>query len=209
MRKRLVIFILLLGIMSNLSAQTEEAQQLLLNVEKLAQLKQILHNMKKGYQIVSTGYSGIRNISQGNFDLHKTFLDGLLAVNPQVRNYRKVHDIIHYQLLLVKEYRYAYNRFRQDDNFTLQEVAYLNQVYTNLLNQSLKNLDALATVITAKRMRMSDDERLKAIDSIFLDVQDKLVFLKQFNRSTTLLTIQRTKEQKDLISINKIYGLTN
>ena len=209
MRKRLVIFILLLGIMSNLSAQTEEAQQLLLNVEKLAQLKQILHNMKKGYQIVSTGYTGIKNISQGNFDLHKTFLDGLLAINPTVRNYRKVNDIIRYQLLLVKEYKYAYSRFKQDDNFTPQEVVYLQQVYTNLFNQSLKNLDALATVITAKKMRMSDDERLKAIDAIFLDVHDKLVFLKQFNRSTTILGIQRAKERQDLTSIKEIYGLTN
>jgi len=209
MRKRLVIFILLLGIMSNLSAQTEEAQQLLLNVEKLAQLKQILHNMKKGYQMVSTGYTGIKNISQGNFNLHKTFLDGLLAVNPNVRNYRKVPDIIRYQLLLVKEYKYAYNRFQQDKNFNSQEIEYLHQVYTNLFQQSIKNLDALATIITAKKLRMSDNERLKAIDAIFLDVQDKLVFLKQFNRSTTLLAIQRAKERQDLTSIKKIYGLSN
>src|SRR4051812_4125515 len=75
-------------------AQEQEIQQLLLDVEKLAQLKNILTDLKKGYEILSGGYQTIKNISEGNFNLHQTFLDGLLQVSPVVRNYKRVADII-------------------------------------------------------------------------------------------------------------------
>ena len=47
------------------NAQSAEAQQLLLNVEKLSQLKSILKNMYKGYEVVSKGYNAIQDISKG------------------------------------------------------------------------------------------------------------------------------------------------
>lgn len=208
MKKIAIIFFLILaGISTKSSAQKQESEQLLLNVAKLAQLKQILEDMKKGYTIISTGYNNIRNISQGNFNLHKTFLDGSLAVSPTVRNYHKVAEIIHYQMLIVKEYKYAYARFRADSNFNPKEIEYLQQVYTNLFTQSLKNLDALTTIVTANQLRMSDEERLQAIDTIFTDIQDKLLFLRHFNNSTTLLAVQRAREKNDVTTIQQIYGL--
>lgn len=210
MRKTIFMLLLMvIGMSTQLSAQSDEAQQLLLNVEKLAQLKQILGDLKKGYQIVSMGYNTIKNISQGTFNLHKAFLDGLMEVSPAVRNYKKVADIINCQIVMVKEYKNAYGRFKQDDNFTPQEINYLGSVYSNLFNQSLKNLDALATVITANKLRMSDDERLKAVDEIFNDMQDKLLFLRHFNNNTTILAIQTAREKKDANSVQKIYGITN
>src|SRR5690242_21852837 len=89
---------------SNISfGQSQEAKQLLLDVEKLAQLKQMLASMKKGYDILHKGYTSIKNISEGNFNLHKTFLDGLLQISPAVRKYKKIADIIDFQIKIVKE----------------------------------------------------------------------------------------------------------
>ena len=191
------------------SEQADEIAQLLLNVEKLAQFKQILSDMKKGYQILEGGYNTIKNISEGNFSLHKTFLDGLMGVSPTVRNYRRVADITNYQITLVKEYRNAYDRFRRDNNFNPDELAYLSRVYDNLFKESLRNLDELLTVITAGKARMSDDERLQTIDRIYADMQDKLMFLRHFNNNTTILAVQRAKERNDAQTIRKIYGLNN
>ncbi len=191
------------------SAQSSEVQQLLLNVEKLAQFKQILSDMKKGYLILEGGYNTIRDISQGNFSLHKIFLDGLLQVSPTVHNYRRVADIISYQVVLVREYRNAYDRFKRDDNFNEQELRYLARVYDNLFDESLRNLDELLVIITAGEARMSDDERLQAIDRIFEDMQDKLMFLRYFNNKTTILAVQRAKERNDAQAIREIYGLNN
>lgn len=190
-------------------AQSQEVQQLLLNVEKLAQFKQILSDMKKGYQVLSTGYNTVKDLSEGNFDLHKTFLDGLMEVSPAVRKYRKVSEIIEYQVLLVKEYKAAHQRFRQSGQFNAGELDYLNRVYTNLFNQSLKNLDQLAMVVTAGKMRMNDAERLEAIDRVHADMNDQLQFLRTFNNNNTQLAMQRAKAANDVAAIRSLYGITN
>ena len=190
-------------------AQKDEIAQLLLNVEKLAQFKQILSDMKKGYQILNGGYNTIKDLSQGNFSLHKTFLDALMEVSPTVKNYKRVADIINYQIILVKEYKSAFNRFKRDTNFNQQEMAYVGRVYENLFKQSLNNLDDLVTIITANKLRMSDDERLEAIDKIFADMQDKLLFLRYFNNNTTVLAVQRAKERNDANTMRLVYGINN
>ncbi|MBC9797585.1 TerB family tellurite resistance protein [Sinomicrobium sp. FJxs] len=189
------------------TGQSNEVAQLLLNVEKLTQFKQILSDMKKGYEILSKGYNTIRDLSQGNFTLHQVFLDGLLQVSPTVRNYKRVADIIRYQGLLVKEYKAAFSRFQKDGNFNPEKLAYLKKVYDRLFKESLQNLDDLATVLTANKLRMSDDERLKAIDGIFADMEDKLEFLRYFNNKTTVLAIQRAREYQDTKTLELIYGL--
>ncbi len=187
--------------------QVQELQQLALNIEKLAQFRQMLADMKKGYEVLTGGYNTIRNISQGNFQLHKVFLDGLMQVSPAVRQYRRVADIINYQVLLVREYKQAFSRFKSAGVFSVEEIAYISDVYTGLFNRSLENLEDLLTVITASRLRMSDEERLQEIDSIFKDMEDKLVFLRDFNNSTGVLSLQRHKERIEVQRMKAIEGI--
>ncbi len=188
------------------SAQKAEIEQLLLNVEKLAQFKQILKDMKKGYDVVFKGYNSIKDISEGNFDLHKRFLDGLMAVNPELSKYRRVTDIIRYQGYLLSEYRAAYRRFVSGGRFSPQEIDYINKVYHNLFDRSIENLDELAMVLTANKLRMSDEERLTAIDRIYTDMEEKLVYLRSFNKRTGALDSKREMEIKELETIRKMYG---
>jgi hypothetical protein len=187
------------------TAQATELAQLALNIEKLAQFKQMLSDLKKGYEILSGGYKTIKDLSEGNFNLHKVFLDGLLEVSPSVKKYKRVADIVEYQLQLVKEYKAAFSRFKDGGWFNVEELDYISKVYDNLFSLSLKNLDDLLTVVTAKKLRMSDDERLKAIDKIFEDMQDKLVFLRSFNSSTSLLMAQRFKEKREVQNMQGYY----
>jgi len=186
-------------------AQATELAQLALNIEKLAQFKQILADLKKGYEILSGGYKTIKDLSEGNFNLHKVFLDGLLEVSPTVKKYKRVADIVDYQLLLVKEYKAAFGRFKSGGWFNTYELDYISKVYDKLFTMSLQNLDDLLTVVTANKLRMSDEKRLQAIDKIFDDMQDKLVFLRSFNSSTSLLMGQRLKESKEVEGMRNYY----
>jgi hypothetical protein len=188
-------------------AQTQAATQLLLNYEKLKQLEGILDNMYKGYKVLSQGYDRIKGIAEGNYKLHQVFLDGLFAVNPAVREYKRIPMIINYQALLMKEYKRAYQRFRDDANFTASELRYMESVYTYLVKQSVRNLDELAMVVTASKLRMTDDERLKAIDRIFLDMESELSFLRYFNNTTQMLAMQRESEKSDVTTIQSLYEL--
>lgn len=207
MKAKLYLLALFTLLNSSCFSQSQEAQQLLLNVEKLAQLKQILKDLYKGYEIVSKGYNTIKNISQGSFNLHQAFLDALMQVSPAVKNYSRVADIIVAQGRIVKEYKGAFSRFKQTNLFNDAEVNYMAGVYTNLINKSLEGLDELLMVLTANKLRMSEDERFAAIDKIFADMEDRLSFLRNFNRSTTTLAMQRGKESVDTKLSQQLYGV--
>jgi hypothetical protein len=191
------------------SAQGQEMQQLLLNIEKLTQLKSILSDMKTGYQIYQQGYSTVSNLSKGNFSLHDVYLNGLLAISPAVRNYGRVAEIITQQASLLREYKSAFGRFRQSGTFSVSELTYMGNVYGQLVRQSLANLDELTSVLTAGKLRMSDDERIRAIDRIYASSTDKLQFLRYFNRQGSLLNIQRLKEKAGVQTVKKLYGIVN
>ena len=82
----------------------------------------------------------------------------------------------------------------------------MGNVYTNLFNKSLQNLDELTMIITAGKLRMGDDERLNAIDRIYNDMGDKLVFLRTFNKENNVLAIQRGREMVDTRVSKKLNG---
>ena len=193
----------------DLQAQAHEAAQLVLNLEKLRQLEEILDNMYKGYKILTNGYNRVKDIAEGNYKLHHVFLDGLFAVNPSVRSYKRIPGIIQYQQTLLKEYKRAYQRFKSDPNFSHDELRYVGNVYGYLVKQSLKNIEELTMIITASKVRMSDDERLKAIDRIYFDIQDKVTFLRYFNNNTSLLALQRTREASDDDASLKLNDIEN
>lgn len=213
MKKKRVFIALFVALVSAgpncASAQAAAIEQLVLDYEKLSELKTILSDMKKGYEIVSQGYETVKNIASGNFSLHQVFLDALMAVSPAVKNYRRINDIVNAQMEIVKEYKQYYEQFKVDPNFNPDELTYMGLVYGNLFNQSVSSLNELIMVITANQLRMSDAERISAIDRLYNDMQKKLVFLRSFNIQTETLSVQRTAEANDIGTLRKLYGIGN
>ncbi len=201
----LLICLLFSGLRSQ--AQATEAQQLALNIQKLAQFRKILKNMYDAYRILSQGYNKVKDITSGNYSIHEAFLDGLIAVSPAVRNYSKVADILQNQAAIIKEYRNAYNRFKDAGIFSTEEISYLGKVYDNLLDRSISNVNELTMVLTASKLRMSDDERLTSIDRLADEIQEQLSFLRSFNNKTGVLAMQRIKEKQDVSTMRKFYNV--
>jgi len=209
MKKWLLCLLLLTGCTLNsfkASAQWEELQQLALDIEKLAQMKSILQEMYKGYQILTGGYNTIKDLAQGNFNLHNTFLTGLLSINPTIKNYVRVADIIQAQANLVAEYKKSKQQFIKSGAFSPSELNYIATVYSNLVDKSLDNLDELVMVLTSNSLRMSDAERLTAIDRIYDDMQDKVNFLRQFNSRAATLGSQRQLLLQDNATLKSLFG---
>lgn len=209
--KRLILLVGLIMLLGTVAAkaQSQEAQQLLLDVEKLSALKNILKEMQQGYQIISKGYTSVSNVSKSNFNLHKVFIDGLLSVNPTIRNYRKIPEIINKQVLIIKEYKGALRTFKSEGLFNSDEIDYISAVYRNLFQQSLKNLNELTMVILVSTMRMDDAERLAAIARIDDNMQSMVDFLRDFNNNTSLLALQRAKDNNDINALKAIYNVNN
>jgi hypothetical protein len=132
-----------------------------------------------------------------------------LEVSPSVRKYKKIQGIIDCQLRIVTEYKSAYRNFKESSQFDPGELEYISKVYSNLFQQSLKNLDALGLVIMDGKLRMSDEERLNTIDQLWGDMQDQLSFLRHFNNQNKVLALQRARERKEIRAAKDLYGLNH
>ncbi|MGB3180476.1 MAG: TerB family tellurite resistance protein [Cyclobacteriaceae bacterium] len=186
-------------------AQEAEIAQLLLNVQKLNQLKDILNNMYEGYRTLENGYQTVKGIAEGDFKLHDVFLSELLKVSPTVQKYHRVGELIGYQKDLVSEYRRAFRRFSKSGRYSEAELRYLEKVYAHLLRRSLNHLEELAMILTAGELRMNDSERLDAIDLLHTDMDGMLRFLRGFNEKVTALGHQRSQMQESEYRLNQLF----
>jgi hypothetical protein len=183
----------------------QDMQQLLYDIEKLTQFKAILSDMQQGYSILTQGYQQVKDLSQGNFNLHSVFLNGLLQVNPVVAKYARVADIVANEVSILSEYKKAYKQFQSSGAFSADELNYLAKVYAQLTSAALSDVNDLANILTASKLRMSDDERLSAIDRIYASNSDKLSFLRDFNRRAGVLLLQRQQEQNEVNNLKTLY----
>ena len=188
-------------------AQGFDAEQLVLDIQKLSELKQILTDLKQGYQVLDAGYSAVRDIAKGNFNLHQAFLDALLAVSPAVKDYKRVADIVNLEASMLGKYEAAWGQFQRSGRLTPGELSLLGQVYGNLLAEAAKGLTYLVNILTDGTMRASDAERMAAIDGIYAGMVEKATFLDRVNNTTALLAIQRAGEEKDVGVLKSLYGL--
>jgi len=208
-RRGFVAGILLVAPVSGLWAQSvaDDIQQLLLDVEKLSQLKQILTQTYQEYKVLQQGYEKIKGLSEGTFSLHKAFLDGLLDVNPAVRSYNKVGDIIDKESNLLKGYQTASSQFRTNRLFTTEELEGFSANYGFFLQRGQKAVDELSMVMTDGGLRMSDAERLSAIDRIDRDMTRQLNLFHSFNNGISLLAAQRARAAGDIGTVKRLYGI--
>jgi hypothetical protein len=209
MKKVMMLLLAALPIIGRSQSLADVIQQLSLDYQKLAEEKKMLNDMYTAYTVIEKGYDHVRSIAEGNFNLHKAFLDALMLVSPTVQGYYKVGRIIDNEAALVKEYTAAKSAFQSGGRFTAAELDYFSNLYGNLLNSSLNNLSELAMILTAGQLRMSDAERLAAIDRIDADMGGQLQFLRQFNHYTAIQAGQRGIEQNDQSVMQGLYGIGN
>lgn len=167
-------------------------------LQQIAALQVFIGYAKKGYTIASKGINTVSNIKKGDFNLHRDFFSSLKNVNPKISSYVKVADIIAFQLRIIKQTKQTLQGIRETKQFTTEELDYCKQVFDNLLDECMKTVDELLLVITSGKLEMKDDERLKRIDNIYSDMQDKYSFCSSFSDEMGLLSMQRLGEQIEI-----------
>jgi hypothetical protein len=178
------------------------------SIQQIAAFQTYLRHLKNGYDIAHKGISTVKNIKNGEWDLHKDYFGSLAIVNPAIKNYAKVADIISMQIRMVKQVRSLINESRQRKLLNPGEIEYVVKICDHLLSECLKSIEELIMVITSGELEMKDDERIKMIETIYAAMQEKSVFLLSFGNSITMLSKQRLHENLE-IEISKKLNATN
>jgi len=140
-------------------------------------------------------------------ELYADYFDELWKVKSVITYYYKVKEIIDKQKLLVSEYQKAFSLFKQDPNFTPDEIEYMEKVYSGILDQSIKNLDQVFIVINSFSTQMSDEARIEIINQVSDNIEENFSDLRMFNNQNIVVSLQRAKQQNDVNVVKKLYGL--
>lgn len=173
-------------------------------IQQIAALKVYLKHLKKGYDIVQKGLTTVGDIKQGKFDLDIEYIESLRNVNTAVSGSVRVANIIAYQKAIMIEFRKLIDRANESDFLTIDEKKYVGDVYSNMLEESEVSLEELDRVVSDATFEMKDDERIKRIDLLYVDMKDKYSFTKYFSNSTRQLISQRAKDEHEILVHEKL-----
>ena len=149
----------------------------------------------------------ISDWSKKQKELYAKYFDELWKVKNAISSYQSVRDIVKKQIQLVQAYSKAFNLSKQDKNFTADELNYMQKVYTGILDESIKNIDQIQSVINAFATQMTDAKRLEIIHSAGNNIEQNITDLRQFNQQNIIISLQRSKEKNDIDVVKKLYGI--
>ena len=168
--------------------------------------------LQKAQKVLENKMSELKLNEIGNWvekqrKLYADYFDELWKVKNTIATYQRVRDIIRRQVQLVTEYKKAYALSRRDKNFAAAEINYMYQVYSGILNESVKNLEQVELVISAFVTQMSDAKRMEIINTASDNIEQNISDLRQFNQENIRTSLQRAKEKNDIEAVKKLYGL--
>ena len=181
-----------------LAAQAQELQQLQLDLEKLAQFKLILSEMKSGYQGLVNGYNAVRDAGKSNFTLHQNYLNSLLLVRPELKTSPAIQRIISNQTQLQSNCKTMLSSFKANGVFSVNELSEVASDCDGILSIASADFDLLNTVLTPAKMSMSDGERTTVISQIDRSVTNQIMRLKAINDEYNKTMMLRLQKKRDI-----------
>lgn len=149
----------------------------------------------------------ISNWVQKQKDLYANYFDELWRIKNAIATYHKVKEIIELQAQIVVDYKAAFALFKQDTNFTPEEIEQMYLMYSGILDASVKNIDQLFLVVNAFATQMTDFQRMEIINKAAASIGKTKVLLDQYNEQNKFVSIQRAVEKGEIEVVKKLYGL--
>lgn len=212
MKKLLILF--LFGMFATtLQAQTfaewfqQKKTQKQYLIQQVAALQMYIGYAQKGYSIAKEGLNTIGDFKRGEFNLHSGYFNSLKSINPKIKQYAKVADIMAMQVTIIQSYGRFRRHVRESGAFNGEELDYIMRVLGRLLDDCKNTLDELITVTTDGNLEMKDDERLERIDILYQDMTDKCTFSQSFSNETSVLAASRMKENNDVQTSRALYDI--
>lgn len=216
MKKQFLLLLTCILATLNLAAQTvlgtifnQNGTQRKYYLQQIAALAVYAKDIKSGYKIVSGGLATIHDAKNGEFNLHRQYFSSLSSVNTGIKSSGKVQAITNYQQDIEQCLGHMLSVSRRSSVLSGEDKAYLQSVADHMRASCISDLDDLSMLITDDRVQMKDDERIRRIDRIYSDMQDKDVFSRRFASQAIQLSNQKAAHHKELAGLKQLYNLKN
>ena len=185
----------------------QQASKQKIMLEQIAGLQARLHLIKTGNNIDETGLNTAEVVKGQTFDLHATYYNSLLQVNPAVGSNPKVKGIaeLQQQIMLVINREISWQARKKA--LTAAEQNDIRAAYADLLQKCKENRDELTLVLTPGKLAMTDYQRLERIDHINASMQEKYNITRSFVAKCRKVAIDRLTERQEDEQLKKLYEL--
>lgn len=175
--------------------------------EQIAQLQLYLGVLNRGYEVAKEGWGWVEHFKSREFRLHDLFYKSLKNINPRIRNYARIADIMTLQFAITRGFGRDMTGLRRSGQLGDRELDYFSRVFARLLDESTKTLDALLAVLSPQQLEMKDDERMERIDRLYGEARRQYRFYAAFSNQARALYRQRQTESVELDAIKNMYDL--
>ncbi len=204
--KKTVLLLVMVGLFNG-SLYAQQAKQKRMLLLQIAALRTYADYAAKGYKAVKSGLNFISDAKKGEVNLHSDYFTSLISVNPNVKNYARVAEIIALHVQIAKKYNRTIEGIRQDDLFHGRELDYIERTFKRLLDSCGESLDTLFLITTSTKLEMKDDERIERIDQIYEQASQDYAFCEKFSGEIKMLSLSKAKEKNDVKQAGKLLGL--
>jgi hypothetical protein len=140
-------------------------------------------------------------------DLFSQYYQELWDIKTAIAYYSKISELTQKQVALVNSYNQAWNLLKSDKHFTADELAYMNKVYSGILQASVNDLDQILLVINANKTQMPDAKRMEIVNKAADHMDTNYNDLQQINNQNKLLSLQRAQDENEVLTLKKYYGI--
>jgi len=140
-------------------------------------------------------------------NLYSEYYDELWKIKSSIAYYKRIKDLTAKQIAIVDEYKWAWNLFKQDKHFKVEELEYMEKIYSGILEESINNLDQILLVLSSFKTQMSDAERLVIINKAADQMDANYSDLKKFNSQNITTSLQRSTSLDETAKLKEIYGI--
>jgi mannitol-specific phosphotransferase system IIBC component len=180
-----------------------------LEVQRMQNQTIWLQNAQKALenQLSKLKLDEISGWSQKQKDLFSQYYQELWNIKTAIAYYSRISDLTQKQVALVNSYNQAWALIKNDKHFTADELSYMTNVYSGILQASVKDLDQILSVIHANKTQMPDAKRMEIINKAADHMDTNYNDLQQFNTQNEMLSLQKAQSENEVLTLKKYYGI--
>ncbi|MDB4925515.1 conjugal transfer protein TraI [Mucilaginibacter sp.] len=145
--------------------------------------------------------------SQKQKDLFSSYYTELWNIKTAIAYYSKISELTQKQVALVNSYNQAWGLIKNDKHFTANELTYMSNVYSGILQASVNDLDQILNIIHANKMQMPDAKRMEIINKTADHMDTNYNDLQKFNSENQMLSLQRASDENEVLTLKQYYGI--
>ncbi|MFC6100785.1 hypothetical protein [Olivibacter domesticus] len=175
--------------------------------QQIAALEVYKRYLRDGWDIAQTGLTAIRKFNGGEWGLHELFFTSLKKINPAIKSYPKIGEIILLQVRIIDVHNRNMRDLQSSGMLDSEELSFVDGAYDKLMMDCSALIDELTELTTAGHFELNDDERISRIDQLYEEAMGQYTFAHEFGKEALILAMHRTKERDDVRFLGTWQGI--